>query len=200
LAALSLAVGAPSLSAQTLQNVGAFAGVSRAAPGGGFIDLLKDVGGTVNPRYGFTLGGFASFLLAPDTHLRAELGVTQKGYRVPPDNGLRRRELDLTYVDLAGVVRRGFPVDGVSPWIGAGPVLSFRASANGRRDDDRQDVSDEVTGRDLGFALEAGATRNQVEFGIRYVLGLSDVTVSDDPDEEMKNRGVTLTVSYLVPR
>jgi len=199
-AAMIAAAGTLPAQAQTVESFGAFGGFSRASSGGSFIDLIKDVGGVVNPRYGLTLGGFANLSLAPNTIARAELGLSQRGFRVPPENGLRRRELDLTYVTLAGLARRSFPGESVNPWIGAGPVISIRASANGTIDDSSNDVSDEMSSTDFGFALEAGATRDVLDFGVRYVVGLSNVSSSSDSDEGFKNRGLAFTVSYLIPR
>ena len=186
--------------AQQVESLGLVGGMSRATMGGGFFDLVQDVGGTVNPRFGVALGGFASFGLAPNTSLRAELLFTQKGVRIPTDGGLRRRDLDVTYFDMNGLVRRRFPLASVTPWVGAGATLSFRGSATGRIDDTEGDFSDEVKGVDFGFALEAGAGQGPWDVGLRYLLGLSNISESPDPDEESKNRGLFLLVSYAFPR
>jgi len=186
--------------AQELESFGVIGGMSRTTMGGGFFDLVKDVGGTVNPRYGVALGGFASFNLAPSTSLRAELLFAQNGVRIPTDGGLRERDIDVTYFDASGLVRRVFPLESVVPWVGAGPTLSFRGSVNGRVDGVEVDASDEVKGIDFGFALEAGAGRDNIDVGVRYILGLTNISESSDPDEESKNRGLFLLVSYAFPR
>jgi hypothetical protein len=186
--------------AQELESFGVVGGISRATMGGGFIDLINDVGGSVDARFGFALGGFAAFGLAPNTSLRGELMFTQKGFRVPPENGLNRRELDVTYFDLSALVRRSFPLDTATPWVGAGPVLSFRGGATGVVGDSEGDFSDEIKGVDFGLGIEAGAGRNNVDVGLRYLLGLSNITESSDPDESSKNRTMFLTVSYSFPR
>lgn len=186
--------------AQQLESLGVVGGLSRATMGGGFFDLVQDVGGTVDPRFGIALGGFASFGLAPNTSVRAELLFTQKGVRIPTDGGLRRRDLDITYFDLSGLVRRRFPLASVTPWVGAGPAVSIRGSATGRVGDSEGDFSDEVKGIDFGFALEAGAGKDQWDVGLRYLLGLSNISESSDPDEESKNRGLFVTFSYAFPR
>lgn len=194
----ALAVGPAD--AQELESFGVVGGISRATMGGGFIDLINDVGGSVDARFGIALGGFASFGLAPNTSLRGELMFTQKGFRVPPDNGLTRRELDVTYFDLSALVRRRFPLDAATPWVGAGPVLSFRGGATGVVGDNEGDFSDELKGVDFGLGIEAGAGLNNVDVGVRYLLGLSNVSESPDPDEASKNRAMFLTVSYTIPR
>lgn len=197
--ALTFLTTAPG-AAQELESFGVIGGVSRATMGGGFIDLINDVGGSVDARFGIALGAFASFGLAPSTSLRGELMFTQKGFRVPPDNGLTRRELDITYFDLSALVRRSFSAGTVAPWVGAGPVLSFRSGATGRVDDFEGDYSDEVKGVDFGLGIEVGAGRSNVDVGLRYLLGLSNISESSDPDEESKNRAMFLTVSYTIPR
>lgn len=194
------ALAAAPAAAQQLESLGVVGGLSRATMGGGFFELVQDVGGTVDPRFGVALGGFASFGLAPNTSLRAELLFTQKGVRIPTDGGLRRRDLDITYFDLSGLVRRSFPLASITPWVGVGPALSFRASATGRVGDTQGDFSDEVKGVDFGFALEAGAGRDRWDVGLRYLLGLSNISESSDPDEESKNRGLFVTFSYAFPR
>lgn len=186
--------------AQELESFGVVGGMSRTTMGGGFFDLVKDVGGTVNPRYGIALGGFASFNLAPSTSLRAELLFTQKGVRIPSDGGLRERDLDITYFDVSGLIRRAFPLESVVPWVGAGPTVSLKGSASGAVDGVEVDVSDEVKGIDFGFALEAGAGKDNVDVGVRYLMGLTNISESSDPDEESKNRGLFLLVSYAFPR
>lgn len=186
--------------AQELESFGVIGGMSRTTMGGGFFELVKDVGGTVNPRYGVALGGYASFNLAPNTSLRGELLLTQNGVRIPTDGGLRSRDLDITYFDASGLVRRAFPLESIVPWVGAGPAISFRGSVNGKVDDVEVDASDEVKGIDFGFALEAGAGRDNIDVGVRYILGLTNISESSDPDEESKNRGLFFLVSYSFPR
>ena len=117
-ASIATVLATAPLSAQRLDGWGVLGGINRATMTGGFIDVVKDAGGVVNPRYGFTVGGFASLSLATDTWLRPEVAITQKGVRVPPENGLRRRDLDLTYLDVAALVRRSIPA-----WLIAGCLL-----------------------------------------------------------------------------
>ncbi|MGI9625341.1 MAG: outer membrane beta-barrel protein [Longimicrobiales bacterium] len=198
---LATAVFALPASAQTLESYGVFGGLSRSQSGGGFVALAEDLGGVINPKYGIKLGGFAHFTLAPNTTLRGEMGLAQQGFRIPPENGLRERALDVNYLDFAGVVRRSFPQESVTPWVGAGPVISMRMSADGSVDEVSEDISDEISGSDFGLAVEVGASREVLDFGLRYVFGLTDINaVSDDADETIKNRGLALTVSYLIPR
>jgi hypothetical protein len=186
--------------AQQLDGYGLQAGVNRATMSGSFFDLVKDAGGSVNARWGFTLGGFASLGIATNTQLRPELSYTQRGVRVPAENGLRQRDLDLGYIDLAALVRRSFPMESVSPWVGAGAVLSINASSSAQVDDTEIDVSDEIKGTDFGLALEAGAGNGTWEVGLRYLLGLSNISESSDSDEAAKNRSLSVTVSYNLKR
>jgi len=186
--------------AQQLDGYGLQVGVNRATMSGGFLDLVNDVGGSVNARWGFTLGGFASMGIATNTVFRPELAYTQRGVRIPAENGVRQRDLDLGYIDLAALVRRSFPMESVSPWAGAGVVLSLNTSSSAQVDDTEVDVSDEIKGTDFGLALEAGAGNGTWDVGLRYLLGLSNVSESSDSDEEAKNRGLSLTVSYNLKR
>ena len=195
------AVYAP-LSARQLEldGYGVAAGINRATMGGGFYELVKDVGGVVNPRYGLSIGGFASLPVAPETWIRPELALTQKGVRVPRDGGLKKRDLDLTYLDVAALVRRAVPVSSVESWVAGGPIVSMKMSATARVSENEFDASDEITGADLGLALEAGGTRGAVDMSLRYILGLSNVSTHSDPDEAGKNRGLQIKVAYNLKR
>lgn len=186
--------------AQQLDQYGLQLGLNRATMSGGFLDLVKDAGGSVNARYGFTLGGFVSLGIATNTALRPELAYTQKGVRIPSESGVKQRDLDLGYIDLAALVRRSFPQQSVSPWVGLGAVVSVNTSAGATSDDQEFDVSDEIKGTDFGLALEAGAGNGTWDVGLRYLLGLPNVSESTDPEEEAKNRGLSLTVSYNLKR
>lgn len=198
--AFAAAIGLAPVDAQQLDAYGIVGGINRATMSGGFVDLVKDVGGSVNPKYGFTIGGFAALTIAPATTFRPEVTITQKGVRIPGDNGLRRRDLDLTYVDVAALVRRAVPVGSLAAWFGGGPVLGLNMSAQGRVDDNEFDASDEIKGTELAFALEAGVSQGAVDVGLRYALGLANVSTSPDPDEHSKNRGLQVIVAYNLKR
>ncbi len=200
-AALVAAPAVTPVGAQQLDGWGVTGGLNRATLAGGFMDLVRDRGGIVNPRYGFTVGGYASLALAPATSLRPELAITQRGARIPAENGVRRRDMNLTYLAAAAMARRAIPLGSVAGWVGAGPTLSLKLSAKGRIDDeDGIDFSDEVKGTDLGLAFEAGITRGQVDVGLRYLFGITNISTSSDPDEAAKNRGLGVVVSYGLKR
>ncbi|NNF15033.1 MAG: PorT family protein [Gemmatimonadetes bacterium] len=196
--ALAATVAVLPVSAQSMVGWGATAGLTRATLVGGFPDLIQDVGGSVNPRYGISVGGYVLFAMGDQLWFRPELAITQKGYRVPGENGVRRRELDMTNAELGAYARRTFPLSSLQGWVGAGPVLSLNLSANGVVGENEIDVSDEIVGSDFGIGLEAGVNHDRMGFGLRYVLGLRDITESSDPDESAKNRGLLLVVSYAI--
>ena len=79
-----------------------------------------------------------------------------------------------------------------------GPVLALNLSASGVVGDNEIDVSDEIVASDFGIGLETGVNHDRWGFGLRYVLGLRDITESTDPDESGKNRGLLLVASYAI--
>ncbi len=187
------------LSAQSVEEYGFTAGLSRATLAGGFTDFVSDRGGNPGARIGFALGGYAHVALNEAFTLRPELMFVQRGNRIPAENGVRRRDLDLDYIDVSALVRRHFPVGDLQGWVGGGATVSLLAGSGGRVGEVTiDDVSDEIEGTDFGVALEAGADRGRFGFGLRYSLGLANISTSPDSDESANNRSLMLLVSYAV--
>lgn len=191
---------AVSSAGQEVLDYGVTGGLTRSVIGGGFADLVQDVGGSIDPRYGITLGGYATWSVKDAFQLVSELTLTQKGVRIPPENGVKRRDLDFTYIDLAGIVVRPFPGETYTPWIGAGPVLSFKVAADGRVGDNSFDASDEFTGTDFGVGVDGGVAKGALRVGVRYVLGLKNVSTQSGENEDGSNRSFMLKVSYSLKK
>lgn len=104
-------------------------GLGRANMGGGYRDLVNDVGGKMQGRTGIVAGAFVGYglpLLDGRLWIRAGADLTQKGMRIPTDGGLRQRRPDITCLDIPIVARASFGTGQVRPYAIAGPILSLR--------------------------------------------------------------------------
>lgn len=199
--AVTAALVAHAPASAQLNHVGFRLGLSRASLTGGFTDLVEDVGGESRSRTGFVAGAYVDYGL-PVVHdafsVQAGLDVVQKGNRMEL-NGDPFRELDLTYVEVPVLGKATFGNDALRYHALAGPVLSFKQSAEIELDDGERVEPQDITGSDFGFALGAGVRRGRLGLELRYVLGLSNISESDDPDESGKNRQWALTATYQIP-
>lgn len=123
------------------------------------------------------------------------------------------------YLDLPVYIKAGFPASGSDRFmVGAGPVLSYGLSGNAKIKVTVGDVSYYTEKVKLfsedGFDLEeiewdfrilerfdvavagfaAYEFSNKVMLSINYQYGLKNI--SEDPDEELKNRSVSVTLGY----
>lgn len=200
--ALTGALLVPASASAQLNSVGVRLGLGRANMGGGFRDLVHDVGGKMEGRTGIVAGAFVDYglpLLAGRLSVRAGADLTQRGMHVPPDGGLKERRLDISYLDISVVARAAFDAGQYRPYVIAGPVFSLRTSTRGEIDGEEVDTSDDVTGSDVGFAFGFGGQRGRFGLELRYVLGMSNVSESDDPDETAKNRQWSISATYTLP-
>jgi hypothetical protein len=195
---VALALHTADAEAQVFQRIGIKAGLNFSSQGGDFYDFVREVGGEVNARTGISLGLFAERMVNDRLTIVPELFYAQRGVRIPGENGLRSRELDLSYAEFSAIGKITFPLETIAPFVTAGPVLGILGGATGRVDDNEQSVEDEISGADFGFAIGGGVDRGPIGIEARYVLGLKDVVTDDD---EGKNRGLSVLVSYaLYPR
>jgi hypothetical protein len=190
--------GAAAANEIPFERVGVKAGLNFASQYGGFYDFVRDVGGEVDSRTGIALGVFGEMALRQRYTLQPEIFYSQRGARIPGENGLRKRDVDLSYLEFSAIGKMNFPLQSMTPFVAMGPVLGFLGGATGRVDEYEQSIEDEISGVDFGLAFGGGVTRGPIGIEARYVVGLKDV-VSDD--SEAKNRGLSLLMSYaLYPR
>jgi hypothetical protein len=192
----------PTTASSQFNAVGFRLGVGVATQGGGFQDLVKEVGGKTESRTGLVAGAYVNYGLASTegrVSFQGGLGLAQKGVRIPSDGGLVPRTLDITYLDIPILAKASFGSGQFRPYVVAGPVLSLKLSASATRDEQDIDVDDELKGTDFSVALGGGVQRERIGIEVRYVLGLSDITESSDPDESAKNRIWEIVGTYELP-
>jgi hypothetical protein len=185
-----------------LNTVGFRLGVGRATQVGGFADVVEDVGGKTESRTGLVAGAFANYAIPAVTSgfsLQAGLDLTQKGVRIPEEGGLAQRALDITYLEFSALARASLGSGVFRPFAYAGPGVSFKLSTSGEVRGQSIETDDEVKGTDLGFVLGVGARRGAVGVDLRYVIGLTNISESSDPDEAARNRHWAIAGTYEIP-
>jgi hypothetical protein len=185
-----------------ISTLGVRLGFARATQVGGFADLIEDVGGKTQSRTGVVAGGYVVYdnpVFPGPLSVQAGLELAQKGMRIPSDGGLKERALDITYLEVPVLARASHTVGQYQPYAVAGPVLAMRMSTAGAVDGQDVDTGDEVKSTDLGFAFGVGGRRGPFGVELRYVLGLSNISASNDPDEAARNRHLSVVGSYEIP-
>ncbi|MEX2232056.1 MAG: porin family protein [Cyclobacteriaceae bacterium] len=85
--------------------------------------------------------------------------------------------------------------------IHAGPQFGLLLSAKSEYDGDSQDTKEDYKGMDLGVGIGAGVDLPMgLGISARYVMGLSNIAESEDPDEEgtLKNNAIQLSITYKI--
>lgn len=199
--AVAASVFAHAPAAAQLNDVGFRLGLSRANAGGGFTDFVRDLGYESESRTGFVAGAYVDYglaLLDNRFSVQAGLDIAQRGNRIARDDGTTYQALDVTYIDVPVLGKATFGNGALRYHALAGPVLSFKQSAELERDGERRAAND-VVGTDLGLAVGVGGRRGRLGLELRYVLGMSNINEDPDPDESVKNRQWALVATYEIP-
>jgi hypothetical protein len=162
-------------------------GINLASLGG-------DVPSNAKSKIGFHIGGIAEYMLSDEFGVQAELLYSALGNKVEESiEGVSfKQKTKLSYITLP-VVAKYFVTDEIA--LEAGPQFSFLMSAEiegegtfeGQSQSATEDISDFTNGIDLGFGIGGSyKTDGGLFFGLRYVLGLSNIN-SDGPDTVNNN-------------
>jgi hypothetical protein len=177
---------------------------------GGFIDL-NIAGLSVNPGgdgeeyssyLGFGLGGIATYTLTNGLALQTEPMILQKGGKVTESD--ETLKIKLLYIEIPVFLRYNIDLDeSIGPYVILGPNVGFRASSKIIFPDGSSgDLSDEISGIDLGLGLGAGVEvphDKLIFFGeTRYVFGLNDIN-QEANESTVKNRGLQILLGVKVP-
>jgi hypothetical protein len=180
------------------ERLGVKTGLSFSSQVGGFYDFVRDKGGQVESRTGIALGVFGEIPLHERFSIESEMSYSQRGVRIPEENGVRKRELDLSYAEFSAIGKLKLPLQSMTPFITTGPVLGVLGGATGRVGDHEQSIRDELSGVDFALAFGGGITRGPIGIELRYLIGLTDIVLDEDV---AKNRGLSVLMSYeLYPR
>ena len=148
---------------------------------------LASLGGDVGPgakgKMGFHLGGIAEYMLSDEFGVQAELLYSALGgkFEENDEEFSIEEKTKLSYITLP-IVGKYFVTEEIAleagPQFGflVGAESEFTATFNGETESGTEDISKGVNGLDLGFGLGGSFnTEGGLFFGLRYVLGLSNI-------------------------
>jgi len=159
-------------------------------------------------RTGIAVGGFVQIDFAGPFALQPEAAYVQKGFDIPDlpnDPNVDAGSLALDYVEIPVLAKLQVPVAGpITPTVFAGPVVNVNVNAEfdePRLDTDPRDISDFVSGTEIGGHVGAGL---DIEAGVvllmldaRYTRGLTGVFDEDeinDAASDIKNEGFRVSL------
>lgn len=173
--------------------------------GASLANIHDSNGNSLDSKAGILFGAFTSFDLASaPVIIKPELLYTSKGAQatgVSLFSGTSGTSADFTYkfnyIEIAGMVQ--YPIESGSsfaPYVEAGPYLSFNTKADVKVESGGNsasvDVSDQVSGTDVGLSGGAGINVSGFNIGARYDLGLTKAVENGD----IKNSAFFITAGY----
>jgi opacity protein-like surface antigen len=163
---------------------------------------------------GIGAGGILELALSENVALRFEPKYLQKGAKDEESSqGVNvESKIKLAYVEVPALLKYTIGTSSTRPYLLAGPSLGFvlsakatlEASGGGVNIDEEDDIKDVVKSTDFGLNFGGGvsfpAGNNVIFLEGLYNLGLSNVNDDpDDPDTEVKNKGIHIMAGVTMP-
>ena len=151
----------------------------------------SEMGFTASPSFRPSIhaGGYVTIMLSEKLGIQPEVLYSGQGYK---QNG---STLALDYITVPVVVRYNFtPLFSVH----LGPQMGFLMSAKAKYDGGGdEDMKDYFKGSDIGVAAGIGIDLPMgLNFGFRFVKGVSNIIEEDSDELKYKNYNVQLSVGY----
>lgn len=178
-------------------RVGVMAGVTFNTVSGEDADDFKSL-------TSFLAGGFAELPLSNLISLQGEALYRVKGFSA--EDGNDKLSLKASYFQVPVLLRINIPTnsDGatrIRPHVYAGPAFGFKASCKITGTDGGSPVNEpcsefdaEIKSTEMSAVFGAGLDINDFTLGVRYDLGLSQV--SPDANEDSKLRSLAIYLGY----
>lgn len=151
-------------------------------------NIYDDGNTSFDSRIGLNLGVLGHIHLAKQWAVQPEIQFSSQGAK----NADANQEYKLNYLNVPVLFQymwdNGFRLQ-------AGPQLGFLLSAKSEEDNNTEDIEN-IKPIDLGLGFGAGYIHPATGLGIdaRYILGLSDIS---DSDEKLTNRGFQVGLFYV---
>jgi opacity protein-like surface antigen len=182
----------PALLIVLLAGSNAFAQVSGGVRLGGNLSNLKwsagDFSVTDDSKFGIMAGAYLTAMFSDRVGIQPELVFSSMGSK-DEDEG----KYKLNYIALPVLVRIQI-IDQLHFLVG--PQASFLMSANYEYESEEEDIKDFVKGLDFGAVFGVGADISRFNVGVRYGLGLSNISDMEDDEVEVKSRAFQIVLGY----
>jgi len=155
----------------------------------------ESAGESYKMKTGVALGGFAVYGINDNLSIQPELLYTQKGMEWEDPTASAKVKLD--YIEIPVLVKYSIESDGsASPFIFAGPAISFLVSAK----IDSTDFKEYMKSTDIGLVLGGGVEfESGISIDLRYDMGMTKVWDVEGEDYKDKNIVISLMVGYKLP-
>lgn len=152
-------------------------------------------------RTGFGFGGVLDLSLSENVALHFEPLYLQKGSKL--EAGGEEAKVKLSYIEVPALFKLALGTSTTRPYLMAGPTIGFLLSAKVSNGEE-VDIKDDTKSIDIGLGFGAGvsfpAGNNSVFVEGRYALGLTNINDDpDDPDTEVKNKGIQVIAGITFP-
>ncbi|HEX4875778.1 MAG TPA: porin family protein [Chitinophagaceae bacterium] len=147
----------------------------------------------LNSKFGLHVGGIVNFSVTEKFKVQPEVVFSIQGSK--QTDGTDELNWNFNYLNIP-VMAQYYVSNGF--FLETGPQIGFNLKADIKDETSgvTVDVNDQVKSTDFSWGLGAGyKTASGFGFGARYNLGLSNI--SEDSNEEIKNRGFQLGVFYM---
>lgn len=145
-------------------------------------------------RTGFRIGAWASMDLSSKFSIQPEFVLSGKGSKWPDDDA----SIKISYLQIPILAQYRFTQGkSVTPYVLAGPALSFKAGCSLKYEGSDYECSNETTpvsGTDFGMIVGGGVHVGRAQVSLRYDMGLANI--NGDGEASVKNRAITLAVGY----
>lgn len=146
-------------------------------------------------KAGIHVGGFLVYMFNENMGVQPEILYSMQGSNWDDDGD--DNKIKFNYIQIPVLFRYNI-IDMVS--VHGGPQIGMLTSADIEYEDgDEEDIKDDFKGTDFSAAFGAEVDLPiGLGFGLRYVLGLTNVSEDDFAIEETKNRNIQIYAKYTL--
>lgn len=157
-----------------------------------------------NTRSGFAFGGVIELPFSPGLSIRFEPMYVQKGSEIdwPSHQDILDSTVRFDYLSVPVTLKLAINAGGFSPYIFAGPSVSFTTKSDVKLSESGEVSKLDVTDTDFSFDFGAGAGIPLTGFvsaivELRYVAGLSDVKL-EGATGAVNNRATLVMLGVMI--
>ncbi|NJO87941.1 MAG: PorT family protein [Chloroflexia bacterium] len=162
---------------------------------------------------GFNVGATVEFPVSDAFAVQSGLILNTKGVKIDASQTgyTYENKMTLTCLDIPINAKYSLDLSGTKLYFAAGPYVSFAlkgkydekdgpdgdvVSSDGDLEIGNDEEKDDIKRMDFGLNFGAGVEFGAIGVGAQYGLGLSNLVPGGDSDNTMKNRLISISLSY----